>query len=386
MNTGHQATLAELSRSALAGTDRPRLLRQAVALVAQALMVEYSAFWGADPGTGTLVFQAGTGWLETMAEQYATLPAALLSDGTMPVVVNWMREPPSSPPPAVRELGIRTSLYAVILGPGRVAGLLSADSVALRTFSVEETAFFHAVAQVLGPALAWVQADQTLEQQVEARTRVIEQQLVAAAQETAVLEERQRLARDLHDSVTQALYGITLHAEAASRLLGAGDVTTASAYLHDLQDSAQEALEEMRLLIFELRPPVLEQVGLVAALQARLGTVEGRANLETCLSAEGISSLPAAVEQGLYRVTQEALNNTLKHAHARRVAVTLRHIDSVVTLEISDDGVGFDPAAVGERGGLGLRGMAERVAQLEGRLTVQSTPGGGTRLRVEIAL
>jgi NarL family two-component system sensor histidine kinase LiaS len=142
----------------------------------------------------------------------------------------------------------------------------------------------------------------------------------------------------------------------------------------------------MRLLIFELRPPVLEQGGLAAALQARLRAVEGRANLETELIVEGVSDLPARVEQALYRIAQEALNNALKHARARCILVRLRQVSSQVILEITDDGIGFDPAGVRETGRLGLQGIAERVTQLGGRLTVQSRLGAGTRLRVEVTL
>jgi signal transduction histidine kinase len=225
-----------------------------------------------------------------------------------------------------------------------------------------------------------------LEQLVEERTRTIEAQLVAAAHAQAVLEERQRLARDLHDSVTQALYGITLHAQAAWRLLGLGELALASDSLRTLQETAQEALDEMRLLIFELRPPILDQVGLVSALQARLSAVEGRVNLQTQLIAEGVGELPAAVEEALYRIAQEALNNVLKHAHARQITVQLRQGPARLSMEICDDGVGFDPATTGAGGGLGLRGMAERAAQLGGTFTIESAPGGGTRIYAEVAL
>jgi len=207
--------------------------------------------------------------------------------------------------------------------------------------------------------------------------------LVASAQDKAVLEERQRLARDLHDSVTQALYGVTLHAQAARRLLEASHVATAADSLRALQDTAQEALDEMRLLIFELRPTILDQAGLVAALQARLEAVEGRAKLQTKLLADQLGVLPAAVEHALYRIAQEALNNALKHARAGSISVELRRTPTDVILEISDDGIGFDPGS--ETGGLGLRGIRERVAYFKGRLCVQSAPGAGTRLRVEIA-
>jgi len=208
--------------------------------------------------------------------------------------------------------------------------------------------------------------------------------LVVAAQDRAVLEERQRLARDLHDSVTQVLYGITLYAEAGARLAAAGDTATVAEQLRELQEMAQTALQEMRLLIFELRPPLLQEAGLPAALQARLEAVEGRSSLHTELIVEGISRLPAALEQALYRIAQEALNNVLKHAHAQRVTVKLRQERQAVSLEIVDDGVGCAIDTAVADGGLGLRGIEERVSQLGGRLHLESTPGAGTRIRVEV--
>ncbi|HYN90175.1 MAG TPA: GAF domain-containing sensor histidine kinase, partial [Ardenticatenaceae bacterium] len=210
--------------------------------------------------------------------------------------------------------------------------------------------------------------------------------LVAAVQGQAIVEERQRLARDLHDSVTQALYGVTLHADAAIRLLSAGDVSTAARYLRKVQDTAVEALEEMRLLIFELRPPLLEQAGLVAALQTRLDAVEGRANLHPKFSVSGVTQLPAPIEQALYRIALEALNNVLKHARARHISVSLQQEQGTVILEIRDDGVGFDPATARRNGGWGLAGIEERVVQLGGQWTLESTPGAGTQLRVEIGV
>jgi signal transduction histidine kinase len=149
---------------------------------------------------------------------------------------------------------------------------------------------------------------------------------------------------------------------------------------------ARGALQEMRLLIFELRPPVLEAEGLVVALRTRLETVEGRSNLKTTFTMEGMSRLSAPIEQALYRIAQEALNNALKHARAHHVTVFLWQEQSRVLLEVADDGVGFDPAIAREQGGLGLRGIEERVAQLGGQLALQSAPGGGTRVRVEICV
>jgi signal transduction histidine kinase len=218
-------------------------------------------------------------------------------------------------------------------------------------------------------------------------TLVIENaQLYEQAQQMATLEERQRLARELHDSVTQALYGVTLYAEAAARLLSVGDAELASDHLHEVRQTAQEALQEMRLLIFELRPPVLEQEGLVAALEFRLEAVEGRSGLETEFIMEGDVRLPPDVEEGLYRIAQEALNNALKHAQAKCITVHLRQEAQAVTLEVGDDGIGFDPTTAREQGGLGLPGMEERAARLGGRLTVSSRPREGTSVKVEVDL
>jgi signal transduction histidine kinase len=161
-------------------------------------------------------------------------------------------------------------------------------------------------------------------------------------------------------------------------------VEMASGHLDEIRKTAQESLREMRLLIFELRLPMLKKEGLAAALQARLESVEGRVGLKTEFSAVGNGRLKPEIEEGLYRIAQEALNNALKHAHATRVSVSLHQADHDVTLEIVDDGRGFDPMEVQERGGFGLRGMEERALRLGGGLTVRSSPGKGTRVRMEV--
>ena len=203
------------------------------------------------------------------------------------------------------------------------------------------------------------------------------------AEQAAVLEERQRLSRELHDSVTQALYGISLYAEAAGRALTDGDTQPVAANLQEIRDTTQEALGEMRLLLFELRPPLLQEHGLAAALGARLRAVEVRAGLVTELECEGDERLSADNEQELYRLAQEALNNVLKHAHAARVSVRLSVANSHASMDIADDGVGFDPA-LQDGHGFGLTGMRERAERLGGTLRIESSPGAGTRLQVEV--
>jgi signal transduction histidine kinase len=208
--------------------------------------------------------------------------------------------------------------------------------------------------------------------------------LYQQARQLAVVEERHRLARDLHDSVTQSLYGMTLYSEAAAGQLSLGHLDRVEEHLQELRHTAQEALTEMRLLIYELRPPVLEEEGLAAALQARLLSVEERAGLKTELRLEVESELPAHLEEGLYRIAQEALNNALKHARARNITVHLAQNEHRLSLEIRDDGIGFNPVTANKGGGVGLSVMQERAAELGARLTIESEPGTGSRVLVEV--
>jgi len=205
----------------------------------------------------------------------------------------------------------------------------------------------------------------------------------AQAEELAAIEERTRLARDLHDSVTQTLFGLTLTTEAAARALGQGQLELARIQIRDVQETARQALAELRLLVFELRPARLAQEGLTASLQARLEAVEARAGLTTDFVVEGDDRLPQIVEVELDWIAQEALNNALKHAHAQHISVQLFLLGSPATLTIADDGIGFSPGA-SHAGGLGLRGMAERAARLGGQLTIVSQPGEGTRVQATV--
>jgi signal transduction histidine kinase len=206
------------------------------------------------------------------------------------------------------------------------------------------------------------------------------------AEELAVLGERQRLARELHDSVTQSLYSVTLYANAAALALAAGKLDVTAGYLRELQETAQEGMRDMRLLIFQLHPPVLEAEGLVAALQARLAAVEGRAGVQTEFRIEGERRLPIAIEAELFWIAQEALNNVRKHAAARHVTVHLHFTAAGVCLEVLDDGVGFDPRTVPPERQGGLRTIAERTARVGGKLMYESTSGEGTRVKVVVAL
>ena len=206
--------------------------------------------------------------------------------------------------------------------------------------------------------------------------------LFAEARGKAALEERQRLARELHDSVSQALYGIALGARTARKLVDQNPRLVADP-LDYVLSLAEAGLAEMRALIFELRPESLETEGLVAALEKQAAALRARYEIEvkTSLCAEPEAS-PGAKE-AIYRIAQEALHNTVKHARANNVRIEMGCSPVSLTLKVSDDGVGFD--ARGDfPGHLGLRSMRERAARLGGTLTVETSPGAGTLISAQI--
>jgi len=213
--------------------------------------------------------------------------------------------------------------------------------------------------------------------------RRAEEALEAHAADRAIAAERSRLARELHDSVTQALYSVTLYAEATRLALSAGKQDVATENLKELHNMAREAMVDMRMLIFELHPPVLEEEGLVVALQARLAAVESRAGLQAQFHSEGEIRSPLHIEEELFWIAVEAFNNVIKHAGAQSVTVDLRLDDHRICLLIRDDGRGFDLARARESGGMGLDLMRERVARIAGELEIASIPGEGTTVVVE---
>jgi PAS domain S-box-containing protein len=208
--------------------------------------------------------------------------------------------------------------------------------------------------------------------------------LFAEARGKAALEERQRLARELHDSVSQALYGIALGAKTA-RALVKRNPDQAADPLDYVLSLAEAGLAEMRALIFELRPESLETEGLVVALEKQAAALRARHEIEveTVLCAEPEASPEA--KEAVYRIAQEALHNTVKHARAANVQIKVECDPEWMTLEISDDGIGFD--AHGDfPGHLGLRSMRERALRLGGTLEVDSTSGKGTRICAQIPI
>jgi len=203
--------------------------------------------------------------------------------------------------------------------------------------------------------------------------------LYEEAQERATADERQRLARELHDAVSQTLFSASLIAEVLPRVWRR-DPDLGLARLEEVRQLTRGALAEMRALLLELRPAALTETALPDLLRQLVEAFVGRTRVPAELAVEGAGSVPPEAQVTLYRIAQEALNNAAKHADARRVSVRLRLTPTAAELLVEDDGSGFDPSTV-PPGHLGLGIMQERCARIGADLAVDSHPGGGTRVR-----
>ena len=239
-------------------------------------------------------------------------------------------------------------------------------------------------------SLGWLQRHYISESEVRLASALGQRAAVAIenarlyerSQVAASLEERQRLARELHDSVSQALYGISLGTRTARTLIER-DPAQAVEPLDYVGTLAEAGLAELRALIFELRPESLALEGLVAALEKQFAALRARHGIQVDADLPLEPDLRLDIKEVLYRVGQETLHNTVKHARATHVSVRLSNTGSHYRLEIHDDGVGFETAG-DFPGHLGLRSMAERTARVGGELDIESSPGKGTRISLEV--
>lgn len=205
----------------------------------------------------------------------------------------------------------------------------------------------------------------------------------AQAERTAAQEDRRRLAQDIHDSVTQSIFSLIFTTQAARAAAQHGAPSPIDETLGEVEAIARQALKDLRLLLYQLRSPLLDHGGLAAALRYRLDAVELRAGVHASLLAPADLALSPAAEEGAYRVAMEALNNSLKHARASEVRVELRTEGHELVLVVSDNGIGFDDEAMAG-GGLGLLGMCERATRLGGAVSFRSRPGHGTTITLRI--
>lgn len=318
---------------------------------------------------GGLQLMAYQGLSAEMAARLRRIPAdSGLAGGVVqwqkPVVVPDIKRDPRTRP-VIRDTDFQAYAGVTIRAGGDLLGVLSIFREGKRPFREEDVRLLDAVADQIGVAIE------------NARLR-------QQAEQLAVVEERARLARELHDSVTQSLYSLSLFAAAAGRLARSDDARLLQDTLSQLSSTAQQALKEMRLLVYGLRPLALQQGGLVPALRQRLEAVERRAGIDATLVCDESIALSPLVEEELFHIAQEALNNALKHAEASVVTVSLQRDGDCLLLEVADNGRGFDISAVEDSGGLGLISMRQRSQRLGGELTTSSAPGAGTTVKVSV--
>jgi signal transduction histidine kinase len=197
-----------------------------------------------------------------------------------------------------------------------------------------------------------------------------------------VVEERNRLARELHDSAKQKAFAAMAQLGTANGILSK-DPRSARSHLVEAENLVYEVIEELTFLIQEMYPLALKEKGLAATLREYVFEWEGRTDIQAEVRIQGERKLPLEVEQAIYRVIQESLSNVARHSHATRAEVVLSYSPKSVEVVISDNGCGFDPAI--RQAGFGLRSIHERIESLGGKVNLDSTAEGGTRLTVHVA-
>jgi two-component system nitrate/nitrite sensor histidine kinase NarX len=367
------STLIDIAAAVNRSLDLEETLNHSLEKTLQVLEVEAGGIYLLNGKTAKLRLAAHRGY-----------PAAIIADmdnlalgegfnghvaqNCQPLVVDDIAHDPRLARPVVLQAGVQSLVSVPLRSKDKLVGTLFATTYAPRRFSPQDTDLLTSIGYQVGVAI-----ENAL--------------LYTQAQQLAALEERSRLARELHDSVTQALYSQTLLVEGWKQMALNGQLQDLTTPLTELGQLTKQALKEMRLFVYELRPPDLEKEGLVGALHKRLNAVEKRSGVEARLITDGIiADLPVEMEENLYRIAQEALANALKHANAQNVLIQLAAQNGYVTLIINDDGCGFDPKLVGnlDNGGMGLVSMRERAEKLAGHFAIESALGQGTTIRVQM--
>jgi signal transduction histidine kinase/DNA-binding response OmpR family regulator len=319
---------------------------------------------------GLIGFERSRGMISLAGAESTHLDSAtlqtLLAEGKSRVITNLQSIPFQEPVREyLQEIGLLSSLIVPLVSRGVVLGfLILAKDISGSTFYENEIELAETIATDIAVA---IENDHLTEQ----------------ARLAAVDAERQRLARELHDSVTQSIYSLTLLSSGWESMARQGTLDDPVDAFRRLGAVGQQALREMRLLLHQLRPSILEELGLIHAIQQRLDTVERRSNIDVQLIAHGdFNNMPQKIEDELFNIAQEALNNSLRHAMAGSVRVQIQKDQSIITLSVEDDGIGFDTSA--KHSGMGLRNMQERAKSIAGILSTQSEAGHGTRVTITV--
>jgi signal transduction histidine kinase len=337
--------------------------KQALATILNAMNCQAGCIHQRDEEGGALHLIAQNGLNASQQTQIEILPSDWLSNDNIPhVVIDLATD--TRVPGAIRLPGLASYLGVPTHSHGKPTGALGIFWREPRALGVEDIALFSAMAD---------QLDLIVE-----NARLREKSQVAAVQ-----QERRRLARDLHDSVTQSLHSLVLSADTTRALAQRRQLELLDPTVTQLAESARQALKEMRLMLFELRLATLDRMDLVEQLETRLDLVERRAGVDAQFDVDPMLSLPPEWTRELYPIAMEALNNTLRYAQATHVRVTLRGKSDSFRFEIADNGKGFDTQH--PRAGMGLQSMRERAERLGGSFAIESAPGQGTRVSVRIA-
>jgi PAS domain S-box-containing protein len=373
-----QEAVVRLGSAALAGRALDQLFDDAVTLVAETLHTQEAAVYELLPGGEELGIRAAVGALREQVGT-GTIPAALrsqpgytlLSRGPVTVSDFWVEDRFSSGRSARNPQSMRSGL-SVIIGDQRLPfGVLGAECVVPRSYSADDVTFLQTVANVLALAVQRHRAD------------VTQRQLLARLI-TAQEEERHRVSRDLHDQAGQTLSALLVGLRAVDDAPSLEDVRP---LVQRLRELAGEATRDVGRIARGLRPSVLDDLGLVAAIERLAEDVHAAGGPTVRFRGALTERLAPAIETTLYRIVQEAITNVLRHARATTATVALTLAAASIRITVQDDGIGFDVAASlanARRTALGLAGMRERAALAGGTVTLDSEPGTGTTVTVEL--
>ncbi|MFL5440499.1 MAG: ATP-binding protein [Myxococcales bacterium] len=367
-----QAAIAQISLSALGGQEIQPVLEEAAALVARTLRVEYCVVVERLPDEDAIIFRAGSGpWDAEPGKRIEVGPQLtrwLTSSARAPVVIQ--DEPGETSYLACQPLlehAVKSGVNVPVLGHDRPFGVLGAYSTRPRTFAPDEIHFVWSVANVLAAFLEQKRVANELRMQRE-HLQALSRRLLDAQE-----AERRAIARELHDDFGAMLSAIKLNLMKKEGAAGASRPETLGL--------VDQAIQQVRDLAADLRPALLDDLGLAQALRWYAGREAGRAGLDLDLDLDDVSGrLPSQVETACFRIVQEALTNVVRHAGARRLTLKLAAEPDTVWVEVRDDGVGFDVRAA--RGtSQGLSNMHERAALAGGELRIESGTGNGTSIR-----
>jgi signal transduction histidine kinase len=361
-------------------TNPDRVLEHVLRTVTAQLDAHSSSVWLRDEATGLMVFEFALehGKFKTKTETAlaavspslpvrAIIPWPEVFRTGKPSVLEDIREGPDFPWRAhVLAQGIVTILVVPMLIAGNVEGVIGVRFAQKRTFRAEELELAQALAN-------------------QAMLAIQLARLSAQSRQTAIIEERNRMARDIHDTLAQGFTGVILHLEAAEEAISRERADVVSGHLRGAGEIARDGLREARRSVQALRPQALEERSLAEALKDMIEKLTARTAIRAELTLQGeAKELPPEWEANILRLGQEALTNVLRHARAGEVEVLLVFRDREVRLNLRDNGCGFDPA--GKYAGFGLRGMAERVENMGGHLSILSANGAGTTISVVLPL